>query len=95
MFWSLTLRRRGIEFGDDFRQSLGRLVGILVQDRDKLALVDDGDALDLLGGGGVHLLELGAMGRRAQELRIEHPRQADVAGILGLAGDLVHARPGG
>ena len=40
------------------------------------------------------LLELGAVGRGPEELGVQHARQPDVAGVLGLAGDFLHGRPG-
>ena len=43
----------------------------------------------LRGGGGVDLRERRAVRRRAEDLRVEHAGQADVAGVLGPAGHLV------
>ena len=87
------LGRRGVEFGLDSRQGLARLVGVLVQDGDQVALADHGHALDLLRGGRIDLLELGPVGGRPEEPGVEHARQADVAGVLGLAGDLLASVP--
>ena len=64
-----------------------------MQDGDQVAVADNRDPFNLFGGGGVHALEPCAVGRRPEDLRIQHARQADVPGVLGLAGDLVQGVP--
>ena len=66
-----------------------------VQNRHQIALLDDGTPVDASGGASVHALEFGAVGRRSEDPGVQHAGQPNVAGVLGLAGDLLHAIPPG
>ena len=48
---------------------------------------DDGaDAGELLGGGGVYGYDVGVGVGAAEDGGVEHPRQLEVGGVVGLAG---------
>ena len=90
---SSTVGSRHVELGLDLRQGGLRHIGQLVEHGDQVAVLDDLDARDGFGGGGVDALQFRAVGRRPQDLRVEHAGQADVARVLGLAGDFFPAIP--
>ena len=80
----------GVEFRLDEGERLLRRLGIRGKYGDHAVLVDDDDPRQLCRGGRVDALQRGAVRRRAEDLRVEHSRQADVPGVLGLAR---HLRP--
>ena len=72
---------------DAFERGRGGL-GIGVQHGDKRVAPDQRDSQQPGGGGGVELCQRRAMRGRAQDARVEHPREADVGRILRAAGHL-------
>ena len=88
MFDVVELRGRGLELGFDEGESLGGQVGLLVEDRDEVAVADDPGAGEFFGPGRVDALERRAVGRRPEDRGVEHAGQPDVAGESGLARDL-------
>ncbi|MHC4130311.1 MAG: hypothetical protein ACYSUA_19560 [Planctomycetota bacterium] len=76
--------------GLDQRERSLRHIRMLVQDRNQVTVAHDLNAFERLGRGRIGLVEPGAVDRRSQNPRVEHAGQPDVAGVQGLAGDLVH-----
>ena len=66
------------------------LVAVLVQDGHEVAVADHAHARHGFGGRRVGALQRRAVGRRAQDARVQRAGRHDVAGVLRLAGDLLH-----
>jgi hypothetical protein len=86
---------RGVEAGLDLGQGQFGHVGAGMQHRDQVAVLDHPHTLHLFGLRQVRLQERGAVGGRPQDLCMQHAGQLDVAGELGLAGDLLPGVPAG
>ena len=80
-----------VEFGLDLLEGRFGHVGMFVEHGHEVALLDHADAVDGLGRRRVHALQLRAVGRRAEELGVQHAGQADVGRVFRLAGHLVAA----
>ena len=90
------VRRREVVLGLDLGQRRLGDIGKLVKDGDEVAVLDDPALRPIFSAArDVDRLQLRPVGRRPEDLGVEHAGQPDVAGVLGLARDLVQGVPRG
>ena len=81
----------GLPLGRDVRERRAGGFRIGVQDRHEVVELHDLHSGPALGGGGVHLPERGAVGRRTEDAGVEEALGPHVSGVMRGAGDLLPA----
>ena len=83
--------RRHLELGLDEREGLFSHIREGMEDRHQVLILNHQDFLIFLEGGNIDLFQGGTVGRRPEDLGVEHAGQPDVPRESGLSGHLLDA----